>query len=180
MAEVIRGAKIVSLRMLSTYVAWRPFQADQTTCYQAKSVVILQPGKHREPRGSNHRSYPASSRRIYRRRTVARCTFVGQTGVCPTKVLLCEVGCRSRVAPPLKPQQMEKQHKERKVSYKYSFRLDEQQNIRFCRMLAEAGLEHNRSRFIVKRIFAEEFRVCLLYTSPSPRDRTRSRMPSSA
>ena len=26
----------------------------------------------------------------------------------------------------------------------------------------------------------EEFEVCLLYTSPSPRDRTRSRMPSSA
>ena len=25
-----------------------------------------------------------------------------------------------------------------------------------------------------------EFNVCLLYTSPSPRDRTRSRMPSSA
>ena len=25
-----------------------------------------------------------------------------------------------------------------------------------------------------------EYRVCLLYTSPSPRDRTRSRMPSSA
>ena len=73
--------------MLSTYVAWRPFQADRTTCCQAKSVVILQPGKHCGPRGSNHRSYPASSRRIYRRRTVARCTFVRQTGVCPTKVL---------------------------------------------------------------------------------------------
>ena len=29
---------------------------------------------------------------------------------------------------------MEEQHKERKASYKYSFRLDEQQNIRFCRM----------------------------------------------
>ena len=26
----------------------------------------------------------------------------------------------------------------------------------------------------------EQFKVCLLYTSPSPRDRTRSRMPSSA
>ena len=26
----------------------------------------------------------------------------------------------------------------------------------------------------------EEYRTCLLYTSPSPRDRTRSRMPSSA
>ena len=25
-----------------------------------------------------------------------------------------------------------------------------------------------------------KFRICLLYTSPSPRDRTRSRMPSSA
>ena len=27
---------------------------------------------------------------------------------------------------------------------------------------------------------ATYFRICLLYTSPSPRDRTRSRMPSSA
>ena len=26
----------------------------------------------------------------------------------------------------------------------------------------------------------ERFEICLLYTSPSPRDRTRSRMPSSA
>ena len=26
----------------------------------------------------------------------------------------------------------------------------------------------------------DQFRLCLLYTSPSPRDRTRSRMPSSA
>ena len=29
-------------------------------------------------------------------------------------------------------------------------------------------------------VVVEEFMVCLLYTSPSPRDRTRSRMPSSA
>ena len=36
---------------------------------------------------------------------------------------------------------------------------------------AEAALERAR---------AEEARACLLYTSPSPRDRTRSRMPSSA
>ena len=28
--------------------------------------------------------------------------------------------------------------------------------------------------------FAGTFKYCLLYTSPSPRDRTRSRMPSSA
>ena len=31
----------------------------------------------------------------------------------------------------------------------------------------------------MKNLFAEHY-VCLLYTSPSPRDRTRSRMPSSA
>ena len=28
--------------------------------------------------------------------------------------------------------------------------------------------------------FNEKYDICLLYTSPSPRDRTRSRMPSSA
>ena len=47
----------------------------------------------------------------------------------------------------------------RTPSYKYSFRLNEEQNIRFNELLCKAGSEHNRSRFIVKRIFAEEFRV---------------------
>ena len=32
----------------------------------------------------------------------------------------------------------------------------------------------------IKRIITSESLACLLYTSPSPRDRTRSRMPSSA
>ena len=45
------------------------------------------------------------------------------------------------------------------ASYKYSFRLNEEQNIRFNELLCKAGLEHNHSRFIVKRIFAEEFVV---------------------
>ena len=36
----------------------------------------------------------------------------------------------------------------------------------------EAGKEENRAKASSK--------ICLLYTSPSPRDRTRSRMPSSA
>ena len=34
--------------------------------------------------------------------------------------------------------------------------------------------------FRVVREFIDEVKGCLLYTSPSPRDRTRSRMPSSA
>ena len=49
--------------------------------------------------------------------------------------------------------------KPRTPSYKYSFRLNEEQNIRFNELLCKAGLEHNRSRFIVKRLFSEEFVV---------------------
>ncbi len=45
------------------------------------------------------------------------------------------------------------------ASYKYSFRLNEEQNIRFNELLCKAGSEHNRSRFIIKRIFNEEFVV---------------------
>jgi len=43
--------------------------------------------------------------------------------------------------------------------HRYNFKLTTDENIRFEKMLSEAGLEHNRSRFIVKRIFAEEFVV---------------------
>ena len=43
--------------------------------------------------------------------------------------------------------------------HRYNFKLTTEENIRFKQMLCEAGLEHNRSRFIVKRIFAEEFVV---------------------
>ncbi len=43
--------------------------------------------------------------------------------------------------------------------HRYNFKLTTEENIRFRRMLAEAGMEHNRSRFIVKRLFAEEFVV---------------------
>ena len=41
-------------------------------------------------------------------------------------------------------------------------------------MILEAYREHER------RPPASMLKICLLYTSPSPRDRTRSRMPSSA
>ena len=43
--------------------------------------------------------------------------------------------------------------------HRYNFKLTTEENIRFKHMLCKAGLEHNRSRFIVKRIFAEEFVV---------------------
>ena len=58
--------------------------------------------------------------------------------------------------------------KPRTPSYKYSFRLNEKQNIRFNELLCKAGSEHNRSRFIVKRSFCEEF------TAPTAIHRRRS------
>jgi len=44
-------------------------------------------------------------------------------------------------------------------------------------MIVNAGIEIPMDSFKMK---LEAFKRCLLYTSPSPRDRTRSRMPSSA
>ena len=41
----------------------------------------------------------------------------------------------------------------------------------------ESGL---RVAIICKSLFGKAHTVCLLYTSPSPRDRQKSRMPSSA
>ena len=40
--------------------------------------------------------------------------------------------------------------------------------------------EHYAVKILTQKLMTEGFEVCLLYTSPSPRDRTRSRMPSSA
>ena len=42
------------------------------------------------------------------------------------------------------------------------------------------GAGHSSTSISAALGFAKAFKICLLYTSPSPRDRTRSRMPSSA
>ena len=53
-------------------------------------------------------------------------------------------------------------------------------------MTNTVSVEIDLAREIYERLLSqgwtktEEFWTCLLYTSPSPRDRTRSRMPSSA
>ena len=46
--------------------------------------------------------------------------------------------------------------------------------------IIEAKKEDEGHKLTVAEDQAKEYSVCLLYTSPSPRDRTRSRMPSSA
>ncbi len=79
---------------------------------------------------------------------------------------LCEAGAAPKSRPFFKlymdtnRKQIDKTDKKPPTpSYKYSFRLNEEQNIRFNELLCKAGSEHNRSRFIVKRIFGEEFVV---------------------
>ena len=95
------------------------------------------------------------------RQRVASCVFVRQTAFCPTKVLALRGWGRSQVATFFKlymdTNRKQTDKKPRTPSYKYSFRLNEEQNIRFNKLLCKAGLEHNRSRFIVKRLFSEEF-----------------------
>ena len=49
------------------------------------------------------------------------------------------------------------------------------------RLLVSEPVVHSHVAGIVERLrLADRSQTCLLYTSPSPRDRTRSRMPSSA
>ena len=49
--------------------------------------------------------------------------------------------------------------------------------VRIIKAVQEAGL---RAIAIYSEPDKDSLHTCLLYTSPSPRDRTRSRMPSSA
>ena len=49
----------------------------------------------------------------------------------------------------------------------------------FARAVNISVVEGEKWRGLGDKLYLE-YRPCLLYTSPSPRDRTRSRMPSSA
>ena len=49
-----------------------------------------------------------------------------------------------------------------------------------CNRILEREKKLKEEEEVVEEDQEDEEEVCLLYTSPSPRDRTRSRMPSSA
>ena len=49
----------------------------------------------------------------------------------------------------------------------------------FTREILNLAISHDTNNHLSEEDESRE-RACLLYTSPSPRDRTRSRMPSSA
>eukprot|EP00656_Telonema_subtile_P049231 TRINITY_DN6071_c0_g1_i1.p1 TRINITY_DN6071_c0_g1~~TRINITY_DN6071_c0_g1_i1.p1 ORF type:complete len:146 (+),score=18.70 TRINITY_DN6071_c0_g1_i1:122-559(+) len=63
-------------------------------------------------------------------------------------------------------------------------RYEDQHNCSFdFQAEGRARLKAQNPRIAASQVvgsYVQQFRTCLLYTSPSPRDRTRSRMPSSA
>ena len=59
--------------------------------------------------------------------------------------------------------------------------IPQQGQIGFAPWATVISLDHPDIALDIKHvIYSVEVQPCLLYTSPSPRDRTRSRMPSSA
>ena len=46
--------------------------------------------------------------------------------------------------------------------------------------LPQHDIQNRNGQIVIRRPDEENYKVCLLYTSPSPRDRQKSRMPSSA
>ena len=63
------------------------------------------------------------------------------------------------------------------LSYKDGLELMDYDNLHLLGAVADS----TRKKLVGDTVtFAASYYICLLYTSPSPRDRTRSRMPSSA
>ena len=164
------AARYNSLECFGSDVRSRPLQSAPRAFFGARTVVILHSGKTRPQDPSRRASEIFGSNSPPRIFVVARqqravplsdkLAFVRQ------RCSLCEAVAAPESRPFFKPytdtnrKLTDKANKKpRTPSYKYSFRLNEEQNIRFNELLCKAGLEHNRSRFIVKRIFAEEFVV---------------------
>ena len=53
-------------------------------------------------------------------------------------------------------------------------------NLSVVRSLSTREADHTRGRYYMHTGYAPNPNICLLYTSPSPRDKRQSRMPSSA
>mgnify|MGYP007007774604 FL=1 len=147
-----------------------PLQSVQRAFFHLQTVVIL----HREPTRPQEPSRRASETFgsnapawLFPIARWERAVFLSDNlRFVRQKRSLCEAGAAPKSRPFFKlymdtnRKLTDKTDKKpRTPSYKYSFRLNEEQNIRFNELLCKAGSEHNRSRFIVKRIFCEEFVV---------------------
>ena len=164
------AARYNRLKYLGSDVRSRPLQSAPRVCFGARTVVILH--RERPALGGRSGGFSKFLQKIFRR------GFLFSPGnselyLCMPKNFsayercsLCEAGVAPESRPFFKLYMDTNRkltditdRKPRTPSYKYSFRLNEEQHIRFNELLCKAGLEHNRSRFIVKRIFNEKFVV---------------------
>ena len=163
-------ARYNQLKCLASNVRSGPPQSVRRAFFHLQTVVIL----HREPTrpqdssrrasetfGSNapawlfpiarwERGVPLSDKLRFVRQRSSRCEAGAAPKSRPFFKLYMDTNRKLTDITDKKP---------RTPSYKYSSRLNEEQHIRFNELLCKAGSEHNRSRFIVKRIFGEEFVV---------------------
>ena len=164
------AARYNRLKYLGSDVRSRPLQSAPRVCFGARTVVILH--RERPALGGRSGGFSKFLQKIFRRGFLFS-PENSELYLCPTNWHLSDKGARSArpgSLPSRDPFFTDIMDTNRKLtdktgkkpptpSHKYSFRLNEEQNIRFNELLCKAGLEHNRSRFIVKRIFEEEFVV---------------------
>ena len=70
----------------------------------------------------------------------------------------------------------------KKITLKYERKMPEKEVLKMKSFVTNKGDKLIKTeKFKIKKISEKETeRICLLYTSPSPRDKRQSRMPSSA
>ena len=158
--STFHAARYNWVKYLGSDVRSRPLQSVPRVCFGARMVVILQ----REVWHRFFENFSAADFSPHLRR--ASCTFVCRKFFRHTK------GARS-ARPGGVPESRhlttyDMTSSKKRIGrptttdprvHRYNFKLTTEENIRFKQMLYKAGSEHNRSRFIVKRIFAEEFVV---------------------
>ena len=163
------AARYNRLKYLGSDVRSRPLQSAPRVCFGARTVVILH--RERPALGSRSGGFSKFSQKIFRRGFLPS-SDGSELYLCMPKSFSAYKGARS-ARPGGVPKSRHlttydmtsvKKRIGRPTTtaprvHRYNFKLTTEENIRFKQMLCEAGLEHNRSRFIVKRLFAEEFVV---------------------
>ena len=140
------AARYNRVKCFGSDVRSRPLQSAPRVCFGARRVVILH--RERPVLGGRSGGFSKLQSEILRRGFLLS-PDNSELYLCPTNWHLSDKGARSArpgAAPEsqhLKPIFMDEIQKEKKNSYKYSFRLNEEQNIRFNELLCKAGSEHN-------------------------------------
>ena len=163
------AARYNRLKYLGSDVRSRPLQSAPRVCFGARTVVILH--RERPALGGRSGGFSKFLQKIFRRGFLFS-PENSELYLCMPKSFSAYKGARS-ARPGGVPESRhlttyDMTSSKKRIGrptttdprvHRYNFKLTTEENIRFKQMLYKAGSEHNRSRFIVKRIFAEEFVV---------------------